>query len=201
MKRFIPILSIIFIFSMGCASQKGTWKSPTYTPENYRNVLVLAKTSDQLAQRQLEDATVQQLKSKGISAIPAYSNITATDIESEENFRDKADKLQVDALLVYTFGNIESEYKQNPSINAHLGLPINLGIFRGYLGTNVPLAGGSRKVETVKGQAGLYTRERTIQWSQSLKGNLKYGSEEIANEFATRTVRSMIGDDLFLKKK
>lgn len=201
MKRFIPILSVILIFALGCASQKGSWKSPTYTQENYRNVLVLAKTSDQGAQRLLEDATVQLLKNNGISAIPAYSNITATDIESEDNFRDKANKLQVDALLVYTFGQVESEYKRNPSINAHLGVPINLGIFRGYLGTNVPLSGGSRKVETVNGQAGLYTQERTIQWSQALKGNLKYGSEQIANEFATKTVRNMIADDLFLKEK
>ena len=199
MKRLIPILSLILIFTVGCASPRGSWKSPNYTKESYRNVLVLAKTSDEVAQRQLEDATVALLKSKGVNAIPAYSNINSTDTESEQNFRDKADKLQVDALLVYTFGQIESEYKRNPSINAHLGVPINLGIFRGYLGTDVPLSGGSRKVETVNGQAGLYTRERTIQWSQALKGNLKYGSEQIAEEFATKTVRNMMADDLFLK--
>ena len=197
MKQFISILSLIFIFSIGCSSPRGTWKSPDYAKENFRNVLVYAKTSDEVAQRQLEDATVKQLKSKGISAIPAYSNITARDIESETNFREAADKLQVDALLVYTFGQIESEYKQNPSINAHLGIPINLGIFRGYLGTNVPLSGGSRKVETVNGRAGLYTRASTIQWSQELKGNLKYGSDQIASEFATKTVKNMIADDLF----
>ena len=199
MKRFITILALIFFFSMGCASQKGSWKSPTYAKEKYRNVLVLAKTSDQAAQRQLEDATVQLLKNKGISAIPAYANINATDIESEETFTEKTNKLQVDALLVYTFGQINTEYKKNPSINAHIGVPINVGIFRGYVGSNVPLSGGSRKVETVNGQAGLYTRARTIQWSQALKGNLKYGSEQIANEFATKTVRNMLADDLFLK--
>lgn len=200
MKRSIPILFLLSIFILGCGSaqQQSSWKSPTYKKETYRKVMVLAKTSDELAQRQLEDATVQQLKSRGINAIPSYSNMDATDISSEENFIAKANALQVDAVLAYSFGNVKSEYRKKPSLNANVGVPVKLGIFRAYLGTNVPLAGGNRKVETVNGQAAFYTRNGTsIQWSQSLAGNLKNGTQNLATDFASKTVNRMVADNLF----
>lgn len=198
MKQIIPTLALAFIVLSGCGAKQSSWKSPSYKKESFQKVMVLAKTSDELARRQLEDATVQQLKNKGINAIPSYSNIKPEDLKSEEAFIEKATALEVDALVAYNFGNIKSEYKRKPSVNANVGVPVRLGIFRGYLGTNVPLAGGNRKVETVNGQAVFYTKgTTTIQWSQSLSGDLKNGTQRLASDFASKTVNKMAEDQLF----
>ncbi len=191
------LLCILAMTSAVCFSQS-SWKSRTYKKGEYRNIMVLAKTSDELAQRQLEDATVQQLADSGISAISAYNHIKETDIDSEESFKKKADELQVDALLAYTFDNIKSEYRNTPSVDARIGVPVKLGIFRAFLGTNVPLAGGAKKVETVNAKATFYTRVgNEMQWSQSLNGKLNNGTEKLARDFSKKTVKNMMKDDLF----
>lgn len=198
MKQLIPVLAFALIVLSGCAAKQSSWKSPNYKQQRIQKVMVLAKTSDELARRQLEDATVQELKTKGINAVPSYANINPEDLKSEEAFIEKATVLEVDALLAYNFGNIKSEYKRKPSINANVGVPVRLGIFRGFLGTNVPLAGGNRKVETVNGQAVFYTKgTTTIQWSQALTGDLKNGTQKLASDFASKTVNKMVEDQLF----
>ncbi len=198
MKQLIPALALSLLVLSGCAAKQSSWKSPSYKKESFRKVMVLAKTSDELARRQLEDATVQQLKNKGVNAIPSYATIKPKDIKTEEAFIEKAKKLEVDALVAYNFGHVTSEYKRKPSVNANVGVPVKMGIFRGYLGTNVPLAGGNRKVETVNGQAVFYTKAATtIQWSQSLAGDLKKGTQKLALDFALQAVNQMFEDQLF----
>lgn len=185
-------------FFLDCSSQKASWKSPTYIKESYRKVLVLAKTSNEHAKRQLEDATVAKLANKGIAAIPAYFNIGEADTKTEDIFLEKVNNLDVDALLVYNFGKVKAEYKNSPSINASVGVPVRMGIFRGFLGTNVPLAGGTKKIETVEGTAAFYTRANsTVQWSRALRGNLRKGIGVLASDFADKTVLKMIEDQLF----
>lgn len=192
------ILFLIMVSGpMVCFSQS-VWKSPTYQKGEYRKVMVLAKTSDALAQRQLEDATVQQLKEKGVSAISAYAHIKKTDYVSEETFRKKVDELQVDALLAYTFDHPKSEYKSSPSVDARVGVPVKMGIFRGFLGTSVPLAGGTKKVDKISGKATWYTHASgEMQWSQSLSGKLNRGTQKLADDFAQKTIKSMVKHNLF----
>lgn len=199
MKISVTSLSILLLFLTGCGSQNSSsWKSPDYKKETYRTVMVLAKTTNKLAQKQIEDATVQELKTNGIKAIPSYDAIKASDLETESVFMEKANTLQVDALVVYNFGKVKSEYKRKPSVNASLGVPVRLGIFRGFLGTDVPLAGGDKIVETVNSQVGFYTRDSSsIQWSHSLSGDLKNDTQVMASDFANKTVSKMLQDNLF----
>lgn len=199
MKPSLSLLSLIFLFLTSCGTQKSnTWKSADYVKDTYRKVLVLAKTTDNMARKQLEDATVQNLKTNGIDAIPSYDVIKTSDLETESVFMDKANALNVDALIVYNFGKVKSEYKRKPSINANVGVPVKLGIFRGFLGTDVPLAGGNKIVETVNAQVAFYTRQSSsMQWSQSLTGDLKNNTQALALDFANKTVKKMLEDNLF----
>ncbi|HBU79355.1 MAG TPA: hypothetical protein DEF18_14750 [Muricauda sp.] len=182
---------------MLCFSQS-VWKSPTYQKRKYRKVMVVAKTSDGLAQRQLEDATVQQLKENGISAIPAYAHIKKTDYALEETLRKKVDELEVDALLAYTFDHPKSAYKSSPSVDARVGVPVKMGIFRGFLGTSVPLAGETKNVDKISGKATWYTcTSDEMQWSQSLSGKLNKDTQKLAEDFAQKTIKSMVKHNLF----
>lgn len=199
MKNQLLFLALILIYSINCNSQKNSsWKSSEYEKKNYRKVMVLANSTDEMAQRQLEEATVELLKSKGVNAITAYNHVDAKDLKTESIFIEKANMLEVDALIVYSFDRIKSEYKRKPSIDANIGVPVKSGIFRGFLGTDIPLAGGNKKVETVNAQVSFYTRNSSnIQWSQSLSGNLKKGTQNLAFGFASKSVKRMFEDLLF----
>ena len=90
--------------------------------------------------------------------------------------------------------------KNTPSVNASIGVPVRVGIFRGFLGGNVPLAGGSKTVKIIKATASFYNRStKSMQWSFPLSGKLKSDSNKLANSFAKSTVNTMVNDNLFIK--
>ncbi len=201
MKQFLVIAcGILLLQNFGMA--QFSWKSPGYKAEAYRKVMVLAKFSDELNKRLIEDAMVKLLNEKGIIAIPAYSNIVDSDISSEKAFMIKADALEIDGLIVYTIKGTNTEYKNTPSVNMNLGLPVKLGIFRGFLGTNVPVAGGTKSVTIVNAKASFYNRSsKSMQWSLPLSGKLKKGADKLADSFALLTLNAMLKDQLFLLKQ
>jgi len=193
-------LLVVCVLFMQTVIGQSSWKSPEYKAEVYRKVMVLAKTTDELIKRQIEDATVKLLNEKGIEGIPAYSNIVDADSSNEEVFIAKADALGVDALLVYNVISNDTQYKNTPSVNASLGVPVRVGIFGGFLGTNVPIAGGAKTVKTVKAKASFYNRSsKSMQWSFPLSGKLKNDNAKLANSFAKNTVNAMIKDNLFVQ--
>jgi hypothetical protein len=199
MKKCILSLLSIFLLQTIVFAQS-SWKSPEYKPEVFRKVMVLAKTSDELKRRQIEDATVKLLIEKGITTIPSYPSITEADIASEETFIIKADALEVDALLVYKITGTNSEYKNAPSVNASIGIPVRMGIFGGFLGTSVPIAGGAKTVNTINATANFYNRSsKSLQWSFALSAKLKKDNSKLANNFALSTVNAMEKDNLFVK--
>lgn len=193
----------LFLFMVGIISgnqtfAQSTWKSPSYQKQDYRKVMVLAKTSSEGVRRILEDETVLQLKSAGIDAIPAYSTIQESDLASEETFLTKADQLEVDGLFVYNFGQVVTEYKNAPSVNANLGVPVRVGVFRGFLGTNVPLAGGVKQVEKISGSTSFYNRQGSdMQWNRNFSGKLGPDISKLARKLAGNTIKASVKDGIF----
>lgn len=198
MKKHLVTLLIFLLANTICLAQS-SWKSPDYKAKKYNKILVLAKIADPLAKRQLEDATVSKFKEKGFDAIPSYLNFTDSDSQSEETFLAKAISLGIDALLTYTITANNTEYKNTPSLNASIGVPVRLGIFGGFLGTNVPIAGGTKSVSSVKMTASFYNKDsKNMQWSFPLSGKLKKDTNKLANTCAKTTVSAIIKDRLFL---
>lgn len=192
------LLFISGIISGNQAFAQSTWKSPNYQKQDYRKVVVLAKTSNEGARRILEDETVLQLKSAGIDAIPAYSSIQESDLASEKAFLAKADQLEVDGLFVYSFGRVSKEYKNSPSVNASMGVPVTIGVFRGFLGTNVPLAGGVKEVEKISGSTSFYNRQGSdMQWSRNFSGKLGLDISKLAQKLASKTIKASVKDGIF----
>jgi len=172
---------LLLFISVGAFAQS-SWKSPSYVKETYRKIIVLAKTTDNLMQRQLEDATVAALNEKGVAALPAYGNIVAADLANETAFLAKADALAVDALLVLTPNGEEVTYKSTPSVNMSLGVPVRLGIFGGFLGTNVPIAGGTKAAVSVTMKATFYNRASSqMQWSKNVQAKQKKNNDKMVN--------------------
>ena len=174
------------------------WKSSDYKPEAYRKVMVLAKISDAVARRQLEDQTVKLLNDKGIVAITAYANVKQTKVVSREAFLLIADSLSVDALLVYSVNGAEKQAQHSPTLSVGVGV----GMYGGYAGASVPIAGGVKMVTVVKLSADFYNRASTDeQWAMQLSGSLADGTDKLAYTFAKTTVKAMMKDGLFVTKK
>lgn len=201
MKNLIFVFCAVSLFQSITFGQSA-WKSPDYKPEAYRKVMVLAKFTDEVAKRKVEDATVKLLNDAGISAIQAYSTITADDIASYEKFMTKADELQIDALVVYTVTGRSEEYKNTPNVNLNVGVPVHIGIFSGFLGTNVPLKGSTKTVKTVNVNAAFYNRSsKKMQWSFPLSIKIKGNIDKLANSFSTSTFGAMVKDQLFIQAR
>ncbi|MFL0682438.1 MAG: hypothetical protein ACJLTB_04255 [Algoriphagus aquaeductus] len=192
------LTSLLFLFFLTQGFAQSSWKSSDYRKENYRKVVVLAKTSNPGAKRLLEDQTVAELQADGIQAIPAYSNITERDLASENALIAKADQLEADALLVYNFNPLTSEYKNGPSVNANLGIPVKVGIFRGFLGTNVPIAGGPKQVQKFSGSVSFYNRQSSdMQWNLGIGGKIGSDATKQARSVAKKAVKAAVRDGIF----
>jgi len=194
----VALCSILLLQTIGVA--QSSWKSPDYKPDVYNKVMVLAKFSDDLVKRQIEDMTVKLLIEKGMVALPAYANIVEADLISEDTFVAKAESLEVDALIVYTITGNNTAYQNTPSVHMNVGIPVRLGIFGGFLGTNVPIAGGAKSVTIVNANAAFYNKSsRSMQWSHPLTGKLKNGPDKLSASFAKTTINALIKDQVFIQ--
>ena len=192
---FIAFCLVVFLVP---AIAQNTWKSSDYKAESYRKVMVYAKVSDAVARHQLEDNTVKLLTDKGIVAITAYANVKQARVASREAFLAIADSLQVDALLVYSVNGTEKRAQNTPTLSVGVGL----GMYGGYAGASVPIAGGMKMVTDVKLSVDFYNRaSRDEQWAWQLSGTLNGGTDKLAYTFAKATVKAMLKDGLFITKK
>jgi len=197
MKQLLITFCIIALLLPSVKAQ-GTWKASDYKPEPYRKVMVLAKISDPVARRQLEDYTVKFMKDKGIVAIPAYSNVKKTDGVTREEFLATADSLQVDALLVYSLNGAVARTEAKSTVSVGVGV----GGYYGYAGASVPIAGKTKTVTDVKMSVYFYNRASVDeQWAFQLSGTLEGNTDELAFSFAKTTVKAMMKDGMFLTKK
>lgn len=197
MKHFLTAFFFIALMQPATMAQT-SWKSPDYKPEPYRKVMVYAKVSDVAARKQLEDFTVKFLTDKGIVAIPAHSNVNQANVASREAFLVIADSLQVDALLVYSVNGAERRAERSPTVSVGVGV----GMYGGYAGTSVPIAGGTKIVTEVKLSVFFYNRASTDeQWARDLSGTLEDGTDKLAYSFAKTIVKALMKDGMFVTKK
>lgn len=197
MKNLIAVVCCFFLLQFAVA--QSSWKSPDYQPQAYQKVLVIAKISDELDKRKLEDATVALLAKNGINAVHSYGTFSEADISDLAVFKAKAATLEIDAVVVFTLTGNSSEYKNTPGLNMNVGVPLHLGIFSTYIGTNVPLAGGTTKeVIVVNATVTFYNKTSDdMQWSAPIKGKIKGDNTDLSVVFSKAAVKAMLKDKLF----
>jgi hypothetical protein len=197
MKNLLTAFCLLLLLHPATMAQT-SWKAAGYVAESYRKVMVLARVTDVAAKKQLEDFTVKLLNDKGVTAIPAYANIRQTGEMSREAFLVVADSLQVDALLVYSVNGAEKVVERTPTVSVGVGV----GMYGGYAGTSVPIAGGAKVVTQVKLSVYFYNRASTDeQWALQLSGTLDGSTDKLAWSFAKTVTKTMMKDGMFVGKK
>ena len=69
-----PVALLALAVTAGCAAQSemtNLWKDPSFTSGPMRNVLVVALRKDPVRRRMWEDAFVDELGARGLSATPS----------------------------------------------------------------------------------------------------------------------------------
>lgn len=168
----------------------GNWSAPELQPGTYRKVLVLAKVSEDVAKHVLEDTMVKGLADKGIAAVPAYQVLTPADLASADTIRSKAHELGVDAGFVFTVTGEQTQVQSGPTFHASVGVPVSAGPFSVFLGTSVPLGGGSSTVRKIGVKAEFYAAEAAKPlWMGTYATDLKAGVEGEAQQLANLTLK------------
>jgi hypothetical protein len=159
----------------------------------YKKILILAKVEESDIEKNFENAVVAALKDKGYTAIPSYNTFTKGDIENTARLVAKADSMDIDALLAFTLVNIETKIINNPQVNASIGVPVNIGFFSVFVGTSVPLGGGTREEKTVHVKAGFYYERNSKEpsWTMDLSGSLDDGTDALIYNFTRKTVKAL----------
>jgi hypothetical protein len=195
------VLAALFPLAAAAGTKStSTWVSPDLQPAAYQKVLVLAKTTDDVAKRVLEDTLVSGLKKQGIEAVQAYLVLQPADLENDAAIESKAKELGVDAGLVFTVTGEGTEVKSGSNAYASVGVPVRAGPFSLFVGTSVPLGGGPSAVKTfsIKGQ--FFAKDVTGPlWIATYTTDLKNGSEQAAKDIAALAMKQLKKARVFAK--
>ena len=179
---------MLIVFCSGIAT---TCAIPAYS-QKATKVMVLAKLDNAGHKKNMENIMASRVKTTGAEVLTAHATLTEGDMASEEAFKTKLTELGVEGLIVFSDGTLRNEYKNKPSVNAGLGVPVKIGIFRGYIGGNVPLAGGAKQQSKVTLHVYYFDKfYEGMRWDDVLKGNLNNGSEALAQKFADATLKQL----------
>jgi len=175
-----------------------TWSAPDLQPGSYQKVAVLARFTDDVARRILEDEVVAGLKKRGIEAVAAYQEFTPEDLANDEAVKARAAELGVDAGLVFTVTGEDKQVKSSPTVHASVGVPVRAGPFSLFVGTSVPLGGGASTVTTVGLKSEFFAAgsEGPI-WIATYTTDLKGGNEKTADKLASESLKQLKKADLF----
>ena len=179
---------------------KSTWASPDLQPAAYQKVVVLAKTTDDVAMRVLEDTVVSGLKRKGIEAVQAYLVLQPDDLLSDESIDAKAKELGADAGLVFTVTGESTVVKSGSNAYASVGVPVRAGPFSLFVGTSVPLGGGPSAVKTFGIKAEFFANDvKGPLWIATYTADLESGSERAAKDVGTLALKQLKKAGVFSK--
>jgi len=186
-------LAVACVTVLAGTKSTSSWTDPNGQPGTYRKVLVLAKITDDIARRVLEDAVVKGLKDSGVDALAAYQSLTEADLESSETIRAKAKELGVDAGIVYTVTGTQTQVKPSASVSVGVGVGGGGGgPFGFFLGASKPLGGGTTTVQQTGVKAEFYGSEvGKPLWIGNFTTDLKSGAEREAASIASLTLKQL----------
>lgn len=196
----VGLLLTIPLVAAARTKTDSTWTSPEVKPTAYKKVVVLAKFTDDVAVRSLEDAVVAGLKKQGVDAVQAYLVLTPADLATRESIAAKAVELGADAGIVFTVTSNATQAQAAPSVSVGVGVPVHAGPFSLFVGTSVPLGGGTSTVKAIGVKAQFFAKDVDGPlWIASYTTDLKSGTEGEARGLAGLMLKQLKKAGVFAK--
>ena len=117
--RLILLITCL-VFLNACASTTqfdSVWKDATYQGGPLKNVLILGVAKKQQVRRYFEEIFAQQMRARGVAAVPSYTVFPESGVPPKEAIVAKISELKIDSVLVTKFVDIKDvgTYEVSPT--------------------------------------------------------------------------------------
>jgi hypothetical protein len=154
----LKMVGIVFVALTlsGCsttttASIVSEWRNQAYVSGPFKRIMVGGPSGNISVRRNFEDEFVAQLRAVGVDALPSYRYIPEDQGIEENNLKQAAQKVRVDAVLFARSVQVEQKTRVGPAI------PFSVGVF----GSNVGAAWSGPSSASVS-RYREYTSETTL---------------------------------------
>jgi hypothetical protein len=221
MKKFLILCTLCGLIA-GCISTKLTYvyKAADYNPAVYKKMAVIAIVPKNQARVEIENAVVDQLRTKGIKAMTTWSIFQfANDPEllkkagfvgekRKEVIHQKVTENNIDALLTITLFDANREQRYVPGSSSSVGIGVSGPVYGygysaycGYAWEVTSTPGYYEDASTYMLESNLYDiASEKLLWTGQTRTDMNYGIEKEAYDFSRVLVNGII-DGSKQKKK
>lgn len=213
-KQFTILLGGIFLFHFGCTSSSkiiGSWKSPDFNSDKYKNIFVYALISDDFILKQtIEDDVDKILEEKGIHASSSLNVKVPADLNLEERKSYLAEKIYQsghDAIMTIAIIDQTNETRYVPGTNYYNPMMYGGGYMRfgGYYSMYSPMMYSPGYYDTEKNfyaEINMYdSKDQNLIWSAQSKTTDPTQMQKDVYDFAEVVVKQMIKEGVIEVKK
>ena len=224
MKQFLMVCALCGLLA-GCSSTKLTYvyKPEDYNPAGYKKIAVIAMAPKNQGRIEIEDAVVDQMKSKGLHAVTTWNTFVFANnpellkkagFEGEkrkEIIRQKVTENNIDALLVITLFDSRREQRYVPGSSTSVGIGVGgvggpvygypYAAYVGYAWEVTSEPGYYEDASTYFIESNLYDiASEKLLWSAQTMTQMNYSIDKEAAGFGKVLVDRMISDSKQKKK-
>jgi hypothetical protein len=108
---------IVGTLTSGCANSRlvNAWANPKYEGHPYRKIILLGVSGRPDIRRTYEDRFVEQLKARGVDAVPGYEFIPNDRKASQEEVKRAVEQSGAEALLITRLAKVEKRTEIEPA--------------------------------------------------------------------------------------
>jgi len=198
--KSVPILAMISLFSLSCASTKTTltwvWQNENYQGGLLDDIMVVG-VSDNFERRKLfEDIMVEEFEDRDVKAVSSATVIPEEEELTRERILVEVEKLGLDAILITYLLWVKEEDKFVPPATSEY--PATFDIYSYATGIYSTYGGSYSEEATIKLDTHVYEAESQMMiWSAKSRTILK-GDDKRVSKLADTLASAVIKD---LRKK
>jgi len=105
--RIFPIICLAFLNACATTQFDSVWKDETYQGGPLKRVLIIGVATKPEISRYFEEIFVQQLKTRGVDAVPSNIVFAESEMLKKETFLSKIKELKIDSVLFTKLAGIK----------------------------------------------------------------------------------------------
>ena len=100
-KGIIASSAALALCACSATTIQSTWSDPTFARDPFERVAVVALFDSAAESRTIEQSAADELKKRGVDAVPAYTILSDYRMYEQDELRDELAKAGVDAILIH----------------------------------------------------------------------------------------------------
>jgi len=115
--RILPIICLVFLNACATTQFDSVWKDETYQGSPLKKVLIIGVAKKPEIRRYFEEIFAQQLKNRGVDALPSNIVLPESGMLKKETIITKVNELKIDSVLVTKLVDVKDvgTYETSPT--------------------------------------------------------------------------------------